>query len=74
MAQDARGPFPDGFAEQLARLLAPEDREEGAAVLARAAGLDDDRLAGFLEALSARIRASPAPLTAAELEGMLPPC
>lgn len=73
MAQDARGPFPDGFAEQLARLLAPEDREAGAAVLARAAGLDDDRLAGFLEALSARIGASPAPLTAAELEAMLPP-
>ena len=72
MAHDARGPFPDGFAEQLARLLAPGDREAGAAVLARAAGLDDDRLAEFLEALSARIGASAAPVTAAELEAMLP--
>jgi hypothetical protein len=72
VAHDARGPFADGFAEQLARLLAPGDREAGAAVLARAAGLDDDRLAEFLEALSARVRTSPAPLTAAELEAMLP--
>jgi hypothetical protein len=72
VAHDARGPLPDGFAEQLARLLAPGDREAGAAVLARAAGLDDDLLAEFLEALSVRIRGSHALLTAAELEAMLP--
>jgi uroporphyrinogen-III synthase len=72
VAGQEQGPLPDGFAEQLARVLAPEDREAGAAVLVRAAELDDDRLAEFLEALTARVRESEAPLTAAELKGLLP--
>jgi hypothetical protein len=72
VSQKAQGPFPDGFAEQIARLLAPEDRNAAADVLARAAQLDDDRLAAFLEAFSARVARSATPITAAELAAMVP--
>jgi hypothetical protein len=72
VSQEAQGPFPDGFAEQLARLLVPEDRGAAAAVVARVAELEDDRLTAFLEALTARIDRSPAPISAAELDAMVP--
>ena len=71
MSHESQVPFPDGFAEQLARLLAPQDREAAAAVLARAATLEDDALAAFLEGLTARIARSDAPITAAELDAMV---
>ncbi len=65
------GPLPDDFAAQLARLLAPGESAAAAAVIAEAAGLDDERLARFLERFAARVRRSAAPITATELRSML---
>jgi hypothetical protein len=67
------GPLPDDFAAQLADLLAPGEAEAAAAVIAEAAGLDDERLAGFLERFAARVSRSDEPLTAAELRSLLAP-
>lgn len=74
MAADrAAGPLPPGFAEALARLLAPGEAEAAAAVIETAAALDDRALARFLGRFAARVRASGAPITAAELRALLPP-
>ena len=66
------GPFPDDFAADILRLLAPGEADAAAAVLVEAADLDDQRLAAFLERLADRVAASPAPLRAAELRALLP--
>jgi hypothetical protein len=67
----ARDILPPGFADQLARLVRPGDQEAAAEVLSAAAALDEERLAGFLERLAARIRSGPEPLTADELGRLL---
>jgi len=67
------GPLPDDFADLLADLLAPGETEAAAAVIAEAAGLDDERLAGFLERFAARVSRSDELITAAELRSLLGP-
>ena len=67
------GPLPDDFAAQLAKVLAPGEAEAAAAVIAEAAGLDEERLAGFLDRFAARVSRSGEPITAAELRSLLAP-
>jgi hypothetical protein len=60
--------LPPNFAEDLAQVLEPSDREEAAAIIQAAAdNLDDEHLRIFFELLAERIRKSPAPVTRAEL-------
>lgn len=70
--QEPAGPFPDDFAAELARLLAPGEAEGAAEVMAQAARLDDQRLGQFLDRFAHRVSASAAPITAAELWELLP--
>lgn len=63
--------LPDDFAETLARVLAPGQREAAARVIEAATLLDDDGLRRFLELFAARIRASGAPVRYDELNGFL---
>lgn len=66
------GPLPDDFAAELARLLAPGEADAAAEVIAQAARLDDRGLGEFLDRFAQRVRSSAAPITAAELSGLLP--
>ncbi|HKA11692.1 MAG TPA: hypothetical protein VKI99_14625 [Candidatus Dormibacteraeota bacterium] len=66
------GPFPDGFAADLARLLAPGETDAAAEVIAQAALLDDRGLGEFLDRFAHRVGRSAAPITAAELWELLP--
>ena len=63
--------LPDDFAETLARVLEPGNREAAAGVIEAATLLDDDGLRRFLELFAARIRASGAPVSHEELNGFL---
>jgi hypothetical protein len=67
------GQLPDDFADQLAKLLAPGEAEAAAGVIAEAAELDDEQLAGFLERFAYRVSSSDEPITAAELRSLLAP-
>jgi hypothetical protein len=67
------GQLPDDFAAQLADLLAPGEAEAAAEVIAEAAELDDEQLAGFLERFAYRVSQSAEPITAAELRSLLAP-
>jgi hypothetical protein len=60
--------LPPNFAEDLAQVLEPSDRDEAAAIIQAAAeGLDDERLGVFFELLAERIRKSSSPITRVEL-------
>jgi hypothetical protein len=63
--------LPEDFADTLARVLEPDQRDAAAALIQSATRLDDDGLRRFLEFFAARIRASAAPVTQGELRGFL---
>lgn len=63
--------LPDDFAELVLAALDPADAEAAAALIARAATLDDAQLELFLTAFEERLRASPEPVSAAELRSWL---
>jgi hypothetical protein len=64
--------LPPDLAGPLAQALGPAHAEETALILKEAVALDDDALATFLSRLAERVRASPSPVTPAELRRMLP--
>ena len=63
--------LPPDFAESLARVLEPGEQEHTAEIIRAATQLDDDGLRVFLSKFAARIRESPAPVTAEELHRFL---
>ena len=63
----AGGELPDGFADSLARVLDPRQREAAAEIIEAATMLDDIGLRRFLSLFAARVRASDAPIRADEL-------
>ena len=63
--------LPPNFAEDLAQVLEPSQREEAAGILQAASALDDEGLRTFLELFAQRVRESGAPITHAELQGFL---
>ena len=63
--------LPEDFAETLAQVLEPGDREAAANVIEAATLLDDEGLRRFLELFAARIRASAAPIKYEELHDFL---
>ena len=63
--------LPDDFAELVLAALDPADAADAAALIARAATLDDAELELFLAAFEERLRASPEPVRAAELRSWL---
>jgi hypothetical protein len=63
--------LPDDFADTLARVLEPGDRESAAGVIEAATLLDDEGLRRFLELFAARVRASAAPVRYEELYSFL---
>jgi hypothetical protein len=63
--------LPDDFAEALARVIEPAQREAAAEIIDAATSLDDAALRRFLHMFATRIRASPTPLTADELQAFL---
>jgi hypothetical protein len=65
------GGLPEDFADTLAQVLEPGDREAAAGLIEAATLLDDASLQTFLELFAARIRASGAPVTYEELHGFL---
>jgi hypothetical protein len=65
------GGLPEDFADTLAQVLEPADREAAAGLIEAATLLDDASLQTFLELFAARIRASGAPVRYEELHGFL---
>ena len=63
--------LPEGFADDLARVLDPRDHAAAAEIIEAAAMLDDRGLSAFLRLFAARVRDSPAPVRGAELLGYL---
>jgi hypothetical protein len=63
--------LPEDFAETLARVLEPDQREAAAAIIESATRLDDEGLRRFLEMFAARIRASAALVSQEELKRFL---
>lgn len=63
--------LPDDFADTLARVLEPGQREVAAEVIEAATMLDDEALRHFLQLFAARVRASDAPVRAGELRRFL---
>ena len=63
--------LPDDFADTLAQVLEPGQRESAASVIEAATRLDDQGLRRFLELFAARVRASAAPVRYEELSGFL---
>jgi hypothetical protein len=63
--------LPSDFAEDLARVIEPSQREAAARIIQAAGELDDDGLRKFLDLFAERIRVSAAPVTHAELQGFL---
>jgi hypothetical protein len=59
--------LPDEFADSLARVLDPGQRDAAAEIIEAATMLDDIGLRRFLQLFAARIRASDAPVRADEL-------
>ena len=62
-----RPELPDDFADSLARVLDPRQREAAAEIIEAATMLDDVGLRRFLRLFAARVRASNAPIRAEEL-------
>jgi len=63
--------LPDDFADSLARVLDPRQREAAAEIIEAATMLDDIGLRRFLQLVAARVRASDAPIRADELRKFL---
>lgn len=63
----ARRELPDDFADSLARVLDPRQRDSAAEIIEAATMLDDVGLRRFLQLFAARVRASDAPIRADEL-------
>ena len=63
--------LPDDFADSLARVLDPRQREAAAEIIEGATMLDDIGLRRFLHLFAARVRASDAPIRADELRKFL---
>jgi hypothetical protein len=63
--------LPDDFAQSLARVLEPTQREAAAEIIEAATMLDDIGLRRFLQLFAARVRASDAPISAQELRKFL---
>ena len=63
----AQPELPDDFADSLARVLDPRQREAAAEIIEAATMLDDVGLRRFLQLFAARVRASDAPVRADEL-------
>lgn len=63
----APGELPDDFADSLARVLDPRQRESAAEIIEAATMLDDIGLRRFLQLFAARVRASDVPIRADEL-------
>ena len=63
--------LPADFAESLARVVDPRDRNAVAGVIEAATRLDDEGLRVFLDRFAARVRASAAPITYDELRQFL---
>lgn len=59
--------LPEGFADDLARVLDPGDHEAAAEIIEAAAMLDDQGLARFMKLFAARVGRSPAPVKGEEL-------
>jgi len=59
--------LPDDFADSLARVLDPGQRDEVAEIIEAATMLDDVGLRRFLQLFAARVRVSDAPIKADEL-------
>ena len=67
----SRGELPDGFADDLARVLDPAQHESAAEIIEAATMLDDIGLRRFLRLFAARVRSSDAPIKADELRSFL---
>ena len=65
------GSLPDDFADTLARVIDPSQHEAAAEIIEAATMLDDAGLRRFLQLFAARVRASDAPIRAAELRKFL---
>jgi len=65
------GELPEGFADQLVRVLAPSDVPAAAEIIEAATLLDDEGLARFLRLVTSRVAASAAHLRADELRAFL---
>jgi hypothetical protein len=63
----AQQELPDDFADSLARVLDPRQREAAAEIIEAATMLDDVGLRRFLQLFAARVRASDTPIRADEL-------
>ena len=63
--------LPDGFADTLARVIRPADRNAAAEIIEAATMLDDVGLRRFLRLFAARVRSSSAPVRADELRELL---
>jgi hypothetical protein len=63
--------LPDDFAEALARVIDPAQRDDAAEIIDAAALLDDAGLRRFLQMFAARVRASETPVRADELRTFL---
>lgn len=63
--------LPDSFADQLARVLEPGEREAAAEIIEAATMLDDLGLRRFLHLFAARVRAIEAPVRADEIRAFL---
>jgi hypothetical protein len=63
--------LPEGFADDLARVLKPSQRLEAAEILEAATMLDDKGLARFMKLFAARVRASPQQIGSDELRSFL---
>ena len=63
--------LPDGFADDLARVLDPTQHEAAAEIIEAATMLDDVGLRRFLKLFAARVRSSDQPVRAEELRAFL---
>jgi hypothetical protein len=63
--------LPEDFADTLARVLDPAQRDAAAEIIQAATMLDDVRLRRFLQLFASRVRASSAPVKADELRRFL---
>ncbi|HET7339712.1 MAG TPA: hypothetical protein VFK22_09200 [Candidatus Dormibacteraeota bacterium] len=63
--------LPDGFADDLARVLDPREHEAAAEIIEAATMLDDVGLRRFLKLFAARVRSSSDPIKADELRAFL---
>jgi len=63
--------LPEGFADTLARVIDPAQREAAAEIIEAATMLDDLGLRRFLQLFAARVRTSSEPVRADELRRFL---